>query len=189
MTEWCGSFDTSHDRKLAKLPIYAHLTTARRPASQSTSTTPRALLRESAADRDFAAVAICHCRNAQRGFRRHSIPTRWRVGAGSLSVYDYIERRIPGGHRSPLGAPSTSPRHRVRRGSAPVALSDLPLAFSLPQRCRSLASLTVLFRGGDQRLRASPATLAAMQYDSGTWRKSLKPPAAVQGHFQAGWRR
>src|SRR4029450_725111 len=111
VTEWCGELiDTGHTtiRKLAKrfgLPL-DNLLGAQPKRSDDIYHFFGKYYPKSVADQDFRAVAGLVADDADAaGF---PTPFDSNTAAGraldSMSVYDYIERRIPGGHRSPLGA-------------------------------------------------------------------------------------
>jgi monoamine oxidase len=111
VTEWCGELiDTGHTtvRKLAKrfdLPL-DNLLGAQPSRSDDIYYFSRRYYAKSQADRDFGAVARIIAQDAAAAGFPTTFDSSTAAGRAldRMSVYDYIERRIPGGHRSPLGA-------------------------------------------------------------------------------------
>ena len=81
---------------------------ARRPAAAVRRHLPflRRYYPKSQADRDFLVVADSIAADAEAAGFPTTFDSNTAAGRAldRMSVYDYIERRIPGGHRSPLGA-------------------------------------------------------------------------------------
>jgi monoamine oxidase len=111
VTEWCGELiDTGHTsiRKLAKrfdLPL-DNLIAAQPRRSDDIYHFLGGYYPKSRADRDFLAVADLIAADAEAAGFPTTFDSSTPEGRAldRMSVYDYIERRIPGGHRSPLGA-------------------------------------------------------------------------------------
>jgi len=111
VTEWCGELiDTSHTtvRKLAKRFDLRldNLLGAQPPRSDDVYHFSGQYYAKSQADRDFSAVAAIIAEDAEAAGFPTTFDSNTAAGRAldRMSVYDYIERRIPGGHRSPLGA-------------------------------------------------------------------------------------
>jgi monoamine oxidase len=111
VTEWCGELiDTSHTtvRKLARrFELHLdNLLDAQPPRSNDIYHFSGHYYPKSAADRDFGAVADIIAGDAEAAGFPTTFDSNTAAGRAldRMSIYDYIERRIPGGHRSPLGA-------------------------------------------------------------------------------------
>jgi monoamine oxidase len=111
ITEWCGELiDSGHTtiRKLAKrfaLPL-DNLLGAQPHRSEDIYHFFGGYFPKSQADRDFLAVSDRIAADAEAAgfpttFDSHTAAGR---ALDRMSLHEYIERRIPGGHRSPLGA-------------------------------------------------------------------------------------
>jgi monoamine oxidase len=164
-TEWCGELiDTSHTtvRKLAKRFDLRldNLLGAQPPRSDDVYHFSGQYYAKSQADRDFGAVAgIIAADAAAAGF-----PTTFDANTAAgraldrMSVYDYIERRIPGGHRSPLGA-LLDVAYVIEYGADSTEQSALNLIFLLGFQPNA-SSLSIFgesdekfhIRGGNQQL-------------------------------------
>ena len=111
ITEWCGELiDTGHTtiRRLAKrfdLPL-DNLLGAQPHRSDDIYHFFGGYYPKSQADRDFLAVSDRIAADAEAAGFPTTFDSSTAAGRAldRMSVYDYIERRIPGGHRSPLGA-------------------------------------------------------------------------------------
>jgi monoamine oxidase len=111
ITEWCGELiDTGHTtiRKLAKrfdLPL-DNLLGAQPPRSDDIYHFFDRYYPKSQADRDFLAVSDLIAADAEAAGCPTTFDSNTAAGRAldRMSVHEYIERRIPGGHRSPLGA-------------------------------------------------------------------------------------
>jgi monoamine oxidase len=111
ITEWCGELiDTGHTtiRRLAKrfdLPL-DNLLGAQPHRSDDIYHFFGGYYPKSQADRDFLAVSDSIAADAEAAGFPTTFDSSTAAGRAldRMSVYDYIERRIPGGHRSPLGA-------------------------------------------------------------------------------------
>jgi monoamine oxidase len=111
VTEWCGELiDTSHTtvRKLARRFDLGldNLLGAQPPRSDDIYYFSGQYYAKNQADRDFGAVAGIIAENAEAAGFPTTFDSNTAAGRAldRMSVYEYIERRIPGGHRSPLGA-------------------------------------------------------------------------------------
>ncbi len=111
VTEWCGELiDTGHKtiRGLAKrfgLPL-DNLLGAQPNRSDDVYRFFGEYYPKRRADRDFLAVADAIAADANAAGFPTTFDSNNATGRAldRMSVYEYIERRIPGGHRSPLGA-------------------------------------------------------------------------------------
>ena len=111
ITEWCGELiDTGHTtiRRLAKrfdLPL-DNLLRAQPHRSEDIYHFFGRYYPKSQADRDFIAVSDSISGDAEAAGFPTTFDSNTAAGRAldQMSVHDYIERRIPGGHRSPLGA-------------------------------------------------------------------------------------
>jgi monoamine oxidase len=111
VTEWCGELiDTGHTtvRKLAKrfgLPL-DNLLAAQPNRSDDIYHFFGGYYPKSRADEDFLAVSDRIASDADAAGFPTTFDSNTPAGRAldRMSVHEYIERRIPGGHRSPLGA-------------------------------------------------------------------------------------
>jgi len=111
VTEWCGELiDTAHTtiRDLAKrfkLPL-DNLLGAQPNKSDDVYRFFGSYYPKTTADRDFLAVADAVAGDAEAAGFPTTFDSNTPAGRAldQMSVYEYIEQRIPGGHRSPLGA-------------------------------------------------------------------------------------
>ena len=111
ITEWCGEMiDTGHTtvRKLAKrfdLPL-DNLLAAQPHRSDDIYHFFGGYYAKSRADQDFLAVSDLIASDADAAGFPTTFDSNTPAGRAldRMSVHEYIERRIPGGHRSPLGA-------------------------------------------------------------------------------------
>jgi monoamine oxidase len=111
ITEWCGELiDSGHTtiRGLAKrfgLPL-DNLLGAQPHQSDDIYRFFGSYYPKSRADRDFLAVSDRISADAEAAGFPTTFDSNTAAGRAldRMSVYEYIERRIPGGHRSPLGA-------------------------------------------------------------------------------------
>ena len=111
VTEWCGELiDTSHTtiRGLAKrfnLPLDNLLGAQPRRSDDIYHFFGRYYPKRQA-DQDFAVVSDLIAADADAAGFPTTFDSNTAAGRAldRMSVYEYIERRIPGGHRSPLGA-------------------------------------------------------------------------------------
>ena len=150
VTEWCGELiDTSHTtvRKLAKRFDLRldNLLGAQPPQSDDIYHFSGQDLAKSQADRDFCAVADIIAGDAEAAGFPTTFDSNTAAGRAldRLSVYDYIERRIPGGHRSPLGAlldVAYVIRSR-RRLSGAVSTDDLIFLLGFQPNQKTLCSI------------------------------------------------
>ena len=157
------------------------------PIGPTTSTISSAgTIRRASADQDFLAVSDSIAADAEAAGFPTTFDSNTAAGRAldRMSVHEYIERRIPGGHRSPLGALlDVGVRHRVRRrfDRAVGAQPDFPARVSSPQP----HSLSVFgesdekfhIRGGNQQL---PEAMA--RYLGGDRRQDGPAPGARQGN-------
>ena len=165
VTEWCGELiDTSHItvRKLAKrfdLPL-DNLLGAQPPRSDDIYYFSGRYYPKSQADQDFRAVADLVAQDAEAAGFPTTFDSNTAAGRAldRMSVYEYIERRIPGGHRSPLGA-LLDVAYVIEYGADSTDQSALNLIFLLGFQPNA-SSLTIFgesdekfhIRGGNQRL-------------------------------------
>jgi monoamine oxidase len=111
VTEWCGELiDTGHTtiRRLAKrfgLPL-DNLLGAQPHRSDDIYRFFGGYYPKSQANQDFLAVSGRISADAEAAGFPTTFDSSTAAGRAldRMSVYDYIERRVPGGHRSPLGA-------------------------------------------------------------------------------------
>ena len=165
VTEWCGELiDTSHTtiRKLAKrFDLRLDNLLGAQPArSDDIYYFSGKYYAKSQADRDFGVVADIIAGDAEAA----GFPTTFdgNTAAGRaldrMSVYEYIERRIPGGHRSPLGA-LLDVAYVIEYGADSTEQSALNLIFLLGFQPNA-SSLSIFgesdekfhIRGGNQQL-------------------------------------
>jgi len=165
VTEWCGELiDTSHTtvRKLAKrfdLRV-DNLLGAQPPKSDDIYYFSGRYYAKSQADRDFGAVADIIAGDAEAAGFPTTFDSNTAAGRAldNMSVYDYIERRIPGGHRSPLGA-LLDVAYAIEYGADSTEQSALNLIFLLGFQPNA-SSLSIFgesdekfhIRGGNQQL-------------------------------------
>ncbi len=110
ITEWCGELiDTGHTtiRRLAKrfdLPL-DNLLAAQPHRSDDIYHFFGGYYPKRQADRDFLAVSDTIAADAEAAGFPTTFDSNTAAGRAldRMSLHDYIERRIPGGHRSPLG--------------------------------------------------------------------------------------
>lgn len=110
VSEWCGELiDSGHKtiRHLARrfdLPL-DDLLEAQPPGSEDTYYLAGAYYPKATADADFAAMveALAADLDAAGYPTRFDAYTPQGQALDQMSVYDWIERRVPGGHGSPLG--------------------------------------------------------------------------------------
>ena len=165
VTEWCGELiDTSHTtvRKLAKRFDLRldNLLGAQPPRSDDIYYFSGHYYPKSAADRDFGAVADIIAGDAEAAGFPTTFDSNTAAGRAldRMSVYDYIERRIPGGHRSPLGA-LLDVAYVIEYGADSTEQSALNLIFLLGFQ-PSASGLSIFgesdekfhIRGGNQQL-------------------------------------
>ena len=140
ITEWCGELiDTGHTtiRKLAKrfdLPL-DNLLAAQPHRSDDIYHFFGGYYPKSRADRDFIAVSDRIAADAEAAGFPTTFDSYTSAGLAldRMSIYDYIERRIPGGHLlAARGAPRRGLCHRVRGGfdRAVRAQPDFPARLS-----------------------------------------------------------
>jgi len=165
VTEWCGELiDTSHTtiRRLAKRFDLRldNLLGAQPSRSDDIYYFSGRYYPKSQADRDFAAVAGIVAGDAETAGFPTTFDSNTAAGRAldSMSVYDYIERRIPGGHRSPLGA-LLDVAYAIEYGADSTEQSALNLIFLLGFQPNA-SSLAIFgesdekfhIRGGNQQL-------------------------------------
>jgi monoamine oxidase len=164
-TEWCGELiDTGHTtvRKLAKrfdLPL-DNLLSAQPHRSDDIYHFFGGYYAKSRADEDFLAVSDRIASDADAAGFPTTFDTNTAAGRAldRMSIHEYIERRIPGGHRSPLGA-LLDTAYVIEYGADSTEQSALNLIFLLgyqPQK-RSLSVFgesdeKFHIRGGNQQL-------------------------------------
>jgi monoamine oxidase len=165
ITEWCGELiDTGHTtvQKLAKrfdLPL-DNLLAAQPHRSDDIYRFFRGYYAKSRADRDFLAVSDSLASDAEAAGFPTTFDSNTSAGRAldRMSVHEYIERRIPGGHRSPLGA-LLDTAYVIEYGADSMEQSALNLIFLLgfqPEK-RSLSVFgesdeKFHIRGGNQQL-------------------------------------
>jgi monoamine oxidase len=165
VTEWCGELiDTSHTtvRKLAKrFDLHLdNLLGAQPSRSDDVYYFSGRYYAKSQADRDFDAVASIIAGDAEAAGFPTTFDSNTAAGRAldGMSVYDYIERRIPGGHRSPLGA-LLDVAYAIEYGADSTEQSSLNLIFLLGFQPNA-SSLSLFgesdekfhIRGGNQQL-------------------------------------
>jgi monoamine oxidase len=165
VTEWCGELiDTSHTtvRKLARRFDLRldNLLGAQPPRSDDVYHFSGRYYAKSQADRDFGAVAGIVAQDAEAAGFPATFDSNTAAGRAldGMSVYDYIERRIPGGHRSPLGA-LLDVAYVIEYGADSTEQSALNLIFLLGFQPNA-SSLSLFgesdekfhIRGGNQQL-------------------------------------
>ena len=165
VTEWCGELiDTSHTtvRNLAKRFDLRldNLLGAQPPRSDDIYHFSGQYYAKSQADRDFGAVADIIAGDAEAAGFPTTFDSNTAAGRAldRMSVYDYIERRIPGGHRSPLGA-LLDVAYVIEYGADSTEQSALNLIFLLGFQPNA-SSLSIFgesdekfhIRGGNQQL-------------------------------------
>jgi monoamine oxidase len=139
-SEWCGELiDTNHETILElaeRFELAVHDLWAAHPdGSEDTYSFFGDYYPRAEAERDFAPVY----RELQRCFRAAGFPTTYRQStrAGraldSISVHDWIERHIAGGHRSPMGM-----------------LFEVAYAEELAVSTREQSALTLVYMLGNQ---------------------------------------
>jgi monoamine oxidase len=165
ITEWCGEMiDTGHTtvRRLAKrfdLPL-DNLLAAQPHRSDDIYHFFGGYYAKSRADQDFLAVSDLIASDADAAGFPTTFDSNTPAGRAldRMSVHEYIERRIPGGHRSPLGA-LLDAAYVIEYGADSMEQSALNLIFLLgyqPQK-RSLSVFgesdeKFHIRGGNQQL-------------------------------------
>ena len=165
VTEWCGELiDTGHTtiRKLAKrfdLPL-DNLLAAQPHRSDDIYHFFGGYYPKSRADRDFLAVSDRIAADAEAAGFPTTFDSYTPAGLAldRMSIYDYIEQRIPGGHYSPLGA-LLDVAYVIEYGADSTEQSALNLIFLLGFQPRP-NSLSVFgesdekfhIRGGNQQL-------------------------------------
>jgi monoamine oxidase len=165
VTEWCGELiDTDHTtvRKLAKRFDLRldNLLGAQPPRSDDIYYFSGRYYAKSQADQDFGAVANLIAQDAEAAGFPTTFDSNTAAGRAldRMSVYEYIERRIPGGHRSPLGA-LLDVAYVIEYGADSTEQSALNLIFLLGFQPNS-SSLSIFgesdekfhIRGGNQQL-------------------------------------
>ena len=165
VTEWCGELiDTGHTtvRKLAKrfdLPL-DNLLAAQPARSEDVYRFFGGYYPKSRADEDFLAVSDRIAADADAAGFPTTFDSSTPAGRelDRMSIHEYIERRIPGGHRSPLGA-LLDTAYIIEYGADSTEQSALNLVFLLGFQ-PSKRSLSVFgesdekfhIRGGNQQL-------------------------------------
>jgi monoamine oxidase len=165
VSEWCGELiDTGHTtiRRLAKrfdLPL-DHLLRAQPNHSDDVYHFFGAYYPKRRADQDFLAVSDRIAADAEAAGFPTTFDSNTAAGRAldRTSVYEYIERRIPGGHRSPLGA-LLDVAYTIEYGADATEQSALNLIFLLGFQPNA-HSLSVFgesdeafhIRGGNQQL-------------------------------------
>ena len=165
VTEWCGELiDTSHTtvRKLARRFDLRldNLLGAQPPRSDDIYHFSGRYYSKSQADRDFGVVADIIAGDAEAAGFPTTFDSSTAAGRAldRMSVYDYIERRIPGGHRSALGA-LLDVAYVIEYGADSTEQSALNLIFLLGFQPNA-SSLSIFgesdekfhIRGGNQQL-------------------------------------
>jgi monoamine oxidase len=172
VTEWCGELiDSGHKtiRKLAKrfdLPL-DNLLGAQPPRSDDIYHFFGRYYAKRRADQDFRVVADLVAADAEAAGFPTTFDSNTPAGHAldSMSVYDYIEQRIPGGHGSPLGA-LLDTAYAIEYGADSTEQSALNLIFLLGFQ-PDASSLSVFgesdekfhIRGGNQQLPEAIARL------------------------------
>lgn len=165
VTEWCGELiDTGHTtlRRLAKrfdLPL-DNLLGAQPARSDDIYYFSGRYYPKNQADRDFSVVANIIAQDAEAAGFPTTFDSNNAAGRAldRMSVYDYIEHRIPGGHRSPLGA-LLDVAYIIEYGADSTEQSALNLIFLLGFQPNA-SSLAIFgesdekfhIRGGNQQL-------------------------------------
>ncbi len=165
ITEWCGELiDSGHTtiRRLAKrfdLPL-DNLLGAQPHRSDDIYHFFGGYYPKSRADRDFLAVSDLIAADAEAAGFPTTFDSNTAAGRAldRMSVHEYIERRIPGGHRSPLGA-LLDVAYVIEYGADSTEQSALNLIFLLGFQ-PDASSLSIFgesdekfhIRGGNQQL-------------------------------------
>ena len=165
VTEWCGELiDTGHTtvRRLARrfdLPL-DNLLGAQPHRSEDIYHFFGGYYPKTRADRDFLAVSDRISSDAEAAGFPTTFDSNTAAGRAldSMSVHEYIERRIPGGHRSPLGA-LLDTAYVIEYGADSTEQSALNLIFLLGYQPHG-NSLSIFgesdekfrIRGGNQQL-------------------------------------
>jgi monoamine oxidase len=165
VSEWCGELiDSDHDAICALARVFGlrltDLLAAEPPGSTSTRYFLGSYYTTEQADADFAPVYEA----LQRDLAAAGPQTTWatHTAAGlaldSLSVYDWIESRVPGGHSSPLGR-LLDTACRVEMGARTGDQSALNIVYMLayqpdPRRLSIFGESDERYsiEGGNQRL-------------------------------------
>ena len=205
ITEWCGELiDTGHTtvRKLAKrfdLPL-DNLLAAQPHRSDDIYHFFGGYYPKSRADQDFLAVSDLIAADADAAGFPTTFDSNTPAGRAldRMSVHEYIERRIPGGHRSPLGA-LLDAAYVIEYGADSREQSALNLIFLLgfqPQP-RSLSVFgesdeKFHIRGGNQQLPERMADCLGgdrRQDGSASCARERNGGRPVQSHLRARRRR
>jgi monoamine oxidase len=165
ITEWCGELiDTNHVtiRRLAKrfgLPL-DNLLGAQPHRSEDIYHFFGDYYSKNRADHDFLTISDRITTDAEAAGFPTTFDSNTSAGRAldRMSIYDYIERRVPGGHRSPLGA-LLDVAYVIEYGADSTEQSALNLIFLLGFQPRA-NSLSIFgesdekfhIRGGNQQL-------------------------------------
>jgi monoamine oxidase len=154
-SEWCGELiDTSHKTVLSLAQRYrlktVDLLGAEPNGSEDTYKFDGSYYPKSQADTDFKAIHQALSRDTWAA----SYPTTFEINTpegialDNMSIYDWIESRVPGGHRSPFGQ-LLDIAYNIEFGAETTVQSSLNLIYLLGYN--SSPGNVALFGGSDER--------------------------------------